>query len=326
LERLRQFLNNPRASIREALSTARAITILEADLDRAREVLSNKTASFVVQLQDAVGVQLAAKPATYAFFGRILNYAPHKAAVPLKHETHLDYFVCDSLLECHRDHLRLDDYSVQVLTLKEPPAQTFAHLLGALQEIPSNAVIVSEWKRESNFRIRKEINAKRRHFHNSKTSLTNYVASQNPNPQEMLIDDAAAALVADLGGRLRELEVSGNYFGQFSFTIILYDLERAKLRRSVAECFKVFSTHDAVLTRGHARTLPGDPDTVAQFHRLQYLRHYRGLDWRDQLRRQRRGWLPASRRPASDLRRRTQQRPCRSGRSPQGKLRQRRAG
>ena len=247
LERLRQLLKDPRASIREALSTGQAITVLEADLDRAREMLSNKAASFVVQLQDAVGIDLASKPAAYAFFRRLLNYAPHKAAVPLKHDSHLDYFVCDSLLECHRDHLRLDDHSVQVLTLKEPPAQTFAHLLSTLQEIPSNAVIVSEWKRESNFRIRKEINAKRRHFHNSKASMTNYVTSQNPNPQDMLIDDAAAALVADLGGCLRELEVSGNYFGQFSFTIILYDLDRAKLRRSVAECFKVFSTHDAVL-------------------------------------------------------------------------------
>ena len=144
LERLRQLLKDPRASLREALSTGQAITILEADLERAREVLSNKAASFVVQLQDAVGIEIATKTAAYAFFRRLLNLAPHKAAVPLRHDTHLDYFVCDSLLECHRDHLRIDDYSVQVLTLKEPPAQTFAHLLSALQEIPSNAIIVSE--------------------------------------------------------------------------------------------------------------------------------------------------------------------------------------
>jgi type IV secretion system protein VirB4 len=63
----------------------------------------------------------------------------------------------------------------------------------------------------------------------------------------MLIDDGAAGLVADLGSCLREIEINGNYFGKFSLTIILYDQDRARLRRAVAECFKVLSTHDAVL-------------------------------------------------------------------------------
>ncbi len=247
IERLKKLAQEPRRGIRELLSTEKRIEILDADLERAREVLTNKVASFVIQLRDAVPVTVVSKQDAFAFFRRLLNFAPHKAVAPLKYDSHLDYFACDSTLECHRDHLRLDDNYVQVLTLKEPPAQTFAHLLSALQEIPSNAIIVSEWQRESNFTIRKEINSKRRHFHNSKASLTNYVASQNPNPQEMLIDDAAAALVADLGSCLRELEISGNYFGRFSFTVILYDESRAKVRRAVAECFKVFSTHDAVL-------------------------------------------------------------------------------
>lgn len=248
IERLRQLARDPRQALSELFSTARCIEILDADLERAREMLTNKVASFVIQLRDAVPAEVVSKQEAFTFFRRLLNYAPYKAGAPLKYDQHLDYFACDSTLECHRDHLRLDNAYVQVLTLKEPPAQTFAHLLAAIQEIPSNAIVVSEWQRESNFRIRKEIHSKRRHFHNSKASLTNYVTSQNPNPQEMLIDDAAAALVSDLGGCLRELEISGNYFGRFAFTLVLYDENRAKVRRAVAECFKVFSTHDAVLT------------------------------------------------------------------------------
>src|SRR5205807_2732257 len=80
----------------------------------------------------------------------------------------------------------------------------------------------------------------------SKASLTNYIGDRPLNPQEMLIDDGAAGLVADLGGCLREIEISGNYFGKFSLTIVLYDRDYARLRRAVAECFKVLSTHDAV--------------------------------------------------------------------------------
>ncbi len=38
-------------------------------------------------------------------------------------------------------HLRLDDDYVRVLTLKEPPAQTFPHLFQALYEIPSNLIL-----------------------------------------------------------------------------------------------------------------------------------------------------------------------------------------
>ena len=64
----------------------------------------------------------------------------------------------------------------------------------------------------------------------------------------MLIDDAAVANVSDLGACLRELEVQGNYFGQFSMTIVLYDEEKSKVRRSVAEVSKVFATQGAQLT------------------------------------------------------------------------------
>lgn len=59
------------------------------------------------------------------------------------------------------------------------------------------------------------------------------------------MDDAAEALVRDLGSGLREMEVEGRHFGAFSLTVVLYDLDRSKLERSVAECIKVFSAHDA---------------------------------------------------------------------------------
>ena len=62
-----------------------------------------------------------------------------------------------------------------MLTLKEPPAHTFPLLFQALYEIPSNLVLASEWQREGQGAVRREIHAKRRHFHNAKVSLTSYV-------------------------------------------------------------------------------------------------------------------------------------------------------
>jgi type IV secretion system protein VirB4 len=78
--------------------------------------------------------------------------------------------------------------------------------------------------------------------------MTNYLGNERPNPQEMLIDDAAQALVSDLGTCLREMEVNGNHFGQFSMTLVLYAKDRLQtVETAVAEAFKVFSTYDAVL-------------------------------------------------------------------------------
>ena len=242
------LLKRPHSAIRELLSARKILTVVAADLERARELLSNKAASFAIQLDDAVGIELLEKDAAFRFFRRLMNFAPYKLHSGLKYDEHLDYFVSDSALECYRDHLRLDDYFVQVLTLKEPPAQTFAHIFEALHEIPCNYIACNEWSRESNLAARRQIHSKRRHFFNSKASLVNYISDQPANPQEMLIDDGASALVAELGGCLREIEINANYFGKYSLTIVLYDQDRAKLRRAVAECFKVFSTHDAVLS------------------------------------------------------------------------------
>jgi len=133
-------------------------------------------------------------------------------------------------------------------------------MLRGLAEIPSNCLITSEWKRESAPKMRQLIQSKRRHFHNSKASLLNYLNTgqegSGPGGQpDMLIDDSAVALVASLGVCLEEIEVHGRAFGEFSMTVVLYDKDEAALRRSVAQCFKVFTSCDAQLTEERANRL-----------------------------------------------------------------------
>jgi type IV secretion system protein VirB4 len=249
-QRLTQVLTSPLASLPKLLSSERSVRLLEGELERACQVLANKAKSLVIQLEDAIHLEILDKQRAYHFLRRLLNYTPYKVdGVRLKYDSFVDFQACDSALECHQDHLRLDDYDIEVLTLKEPPAHTFAHLLKGLHEIHSNYIIASEWKRESNLKMRKLIQSKRRHFHNAKASMTNYLTSgSQAGPKDMLIDSGAVALVSDLGACLEELEVKGHYFGQFSLTIVLYDKDRAALKRSVADCFKVFATQDAQLT------------------------------------------------------------------------------
>ena len=120
---------------------------MEADLDRAIDTLHHKAKGFEVQLADARLARLQ-KAEAFAFFRRLVNYdASRAAAASLTYDTHLDYFVADSTIECHRDHLMVGRHAVKVLTMKEPPAQTFAHMLADLLALPGQFIACLEWQR-----------------------------------------------------------------------------------------------------------------------------------------------------------------------------------
>ena len=55
--------------------------------------------------------------------------------------------IADSPVECHRDHLTVGSRQVKVLSMKEPPAQTFAHILGDLLAVPGEFIACLEWQR-----------------------------------------------------------------------------------------------------------------------------------------------------------------------------------
>ena len=113
-------------------------------------------------------------------------------AATLAYDTHLDYFVADSAIECHRDHLVVGDRLVKVLSMKEPPSHTFAQpparplrAAGRPHRVPG---VAADPGRPDAARLQ----ARRRHFFNKRVSLVNYVAPDT-RPEEMLVDDSATA-------------------------------------------------------------------------------------------------------------------------------------
>ena len=224
-----------------------ATTVLADQLTRAVAHLHQKADAFAIQLADTVRPTLLPKGDAFRFLRRLVNYTPYKADdVSLKYDTHLDFYLGDSALECHRDHLRVDEVDVKVLTMKEPPAKTFAHVLEDLYTIPSAFVACLEWQRVANATMRRDLHARRRHFFNQKVSVVNYLSSQT-KPEEMLVDDSATATVNELGQSLTAMEVQGHFFGQCSLTVVLYDRDATRLDRSVAECAKAFAAHDGAV-------------------------------------------------------------------------------
>ncbi|MEO7888846.1 MAG: hypothetical protein ABIW19_02485 [Vicinamibacterales bacterium] len=245
--RLRKAATSPAAALRASLSVQAMTTVLADQLVIAVRHLHQRADAFATQLSDTVGPTRLAKGEVFRVLRRLVNYTPHKAdGTSLKYDSHLDFYLSDSALECHRDRLRVDDVEVKVLTMKEPPAKTYAHVLEALYAVPSAFVACLEWQRIPNARMRRDLHARRRHFFNRRVSLVNYLHSQT-KPEEMLVDDSATATVTELGQSLTAMEVHGQFFGQCSLTIVVYDQDRARLDRSVADCAKAFAAHDGAL-------------------------------------------------------------------------------
>jgi type IV secretion system protein VirB4 len=251
LNSIANFPKNPRKALQEiraALSWRKQVALLDAELSKALATLHQKVRSFILQVTDVVRVDLLPKQEAFCVLKRTLNFAPLKLRLArLKHDSFLDYYLCESHLECHRGHLRLEDYYVKVLTLKEPSAQSFPLIFKNLLEVQANFHIVTDWKREDSGKTRKAIQSKRRHFHNTKRSLMSHLNVSDAPPTDVLVDDSKEAQVRELGESIKQLEIEGNYFGHFSLSVVIYDLDPAKVDTACAEFYKVFSTHDAQL-------------------------------------------------------------------------------
>ena len=243
--RLRGLLRSPRRAAREWLSTGATLDVLECDITRDVAHLQQKASAFEVLLGDAIRPMRLPKSEAFRFFRRLVNFDEQDPA-SLQYDTHLDYFLGDSPIECHRDHLRVGGHAVKALTMKEPPASTFAHLLEHLYTVPGELIACLEWQRIPNERMRRDIHSRRRHFFNKRVSMVNYV-SPDTRPEEMLIDESAGATVTQLGDALTEIDVHGHFFGQCSLTVVLVDRDMRILERAAAEASKVMSTHDGAL-------------------------------------------------------------------------------
>lgn len=220
---LRAFWHAPREALHNWLSSRGTFSLLEAELDRAIAQLHQKGEAFEIQLADTVRPVRLSKNEAFRFLRGLVNSAPAKVdGRTLKYDTHVDFFMADSAVECHRSHLDVDGAAVKLLTMKEPPASTFAHVLEDLYTVPGEFTACLEWRRLPNDRIRRDLQMRRRHFFNKRVSLVNYVAPDT-RPEEMLVDESASATVRQLGDALTEIEVNGHFFGECSFTLALFD-------------------------------------------------------------------------------------------------------
>jgi type IV secretion system protein VirB4 len=251
LETLMEVFEDPRrvtAELQARFSSEACVQLNSGEMAQAESALKRKAESFLRQVSDFAGARILGKAEAFRILKQLLNFDPGKLeSARLKHDTFLDYYLPESHLECHRSYLRVGDHYVKVLTLKEPTARTFPLLLKGLLDVRANFHIVTEWKKEDPGRTRRAIQAKRRHFHNTKRSFISQVNLNDRPPQDALLDDAKESIVRELGTGLEEIELRGNYFGRFSLTVVIHDRDLREVERAAAEFYKVFGVHDAQL-------------------------------------------------------------------------------
>ena len=217
---------------------------IEADLLK----LEQRVHSFVRQLSDFVEIDILAENDCFHFLRRLLNYAPWRIEGAPASTQFLDYQVANSDVEAERDHLRVGDHYVRVLTIKEAISETKPLVLKQLLELQANFCVVTEWVPIDNAVARKEITKRKRHFNVSKSSFISSMRSDpaTVNPRDVLIDESKQADIENLGDCLRVLG-DGQTLGDFSLTIILYAEDKQTLDRVLPDVVRIFTSADGNL-------------------------------------------------------------------------------
>jgi type IV secretion system protein TrbE len=210
--------------------------------------LEQRVQSFVRQLSDLVQIDILEQNDCFHFLRRLLNYDPWRIDGLPNSTDFLDYQVANSDIEADRDHLRVGDYYVRVLTIKEAISETKPLVLRQLLEIQANFCVVTEWVPIDNATARKEITKRRRHFNVSKSSFISSVRADaaTVNPRDVLIDESKQADIENLGDFLRVLG-DGQSLGDFCLTIVLYAEDKGLLDRVLPDVVRIFTSADGTL-------------------------------------------------------------------------------
>jgi type IV secretion/conjugal transfer VirB4 family ATPase len=231
-----QFTNN---SMKTLLRTQ-----IEADVDR----LDQRVRTFTRQLVDLVQIAVLNQQGQFTFMRRLLNYEAWRIAGRPQSTQFLDYQVVNSNIEAERDHLKVGEHHVRVLTMKEAITETRPLVLDSLLKIPANFMVCTEWTPLPADKARKEVNKRRRHFNMSKTGFVSQIANDatKTNTRDVLVDESKQADIDNLGDCLRALG-EGQSLGDFSLSIVLYGDSKAQVDQLVGEFVSVFTNADGNL-------------------------------------------------------------------------------
>jgi type IV secretion/conjugal transfer VirB4 family ATPase len=222
--------------------------LLRSQIERDVSCLDQRVQAFARQLADFMQIEVLDQQRQFTFFRRLLNFDDWRVVGKPQSTQFLDYQVVNSNIEAERDHLRMGEHIVRVLTMKEAITETRPLALDALLKIPANFRVITEWTPLAADKARKEVNKRRRHFNMSKTGFVSQMGNDatKTNPRDVLVDESKQADIENLGDCLRALG-DGQSLGEISLTIVLYGHSKAELDQLGAEFAGIFTNADGSL-------------------------------------------------------------------------------
>src|ERR1022692_3298387 len=110
-------------------------TLLRTHIERDLRRLDQSVQAFARQLADFMQIEILNQQGQFTFFRRLLNYDDWRVEGRPQSTQFLDYQVVNSDIEAERDHLRVGDHIVRVLTMKEAITETRPLVLDTLLKI-----------------------------------------------------------------------------------------------------------------------------------------------------------------------------------------------
>jgi type IV secretion/conjugal transfer VirB4 family ATPase len=222
-------------------------SLVRTEIERDRFKLEQRVELFVRQLADLTPIHILGMDQQFTFFRRLVNFDGWRIAGTPKASQYLDYQVVNSNIEAERDHLRVGDHFVRVLTMKESIVETKPLVLDQLLKIPANFYAVTEWVPMPLGKARNEVNSRRKHFNMTKSGFISQVRDERKtSTRDELIDESKQADVENLGECIRQLG-DGQSMGEFSFTLVLYAEDLRTIDQELGEFAGIFTNLEGEL-------------------------------------------------------------------------------
>lgn len=247
---LGRFPSDPSGAIRELkaqFTGDNMKVLLRSQIQRDHVRLEQRVNAFRQQLSGLVEIELLSQDDQFHFLRHLLNFDDWRIAGKPHASQYLDYQVVNSDITAERDHLRIGDHYVRILTMREAITETQPLVLDRLLRIEANFYSVTEWTPLAADAAKKEVIKRRRHANVSKAGFISSMKDESKvNQRDVLIDEGKQADIEVLGDCLRAL-ADGQVLGDMSLTIVLYDRDRSIVDHQVSDFASIFTNADGSL-------------------------------------------------------------------------------
>ena len=262
---LSHLINDPKRSIEELkglFTGSRMTTLLKEELSLDAAKLHQRVSAFIRHLQQDTAIEILNSDQQFTFLRRLVNYDDFRIAGRPKSSQYLDYQIVNSNIEAERDHLRVGDHFVRVLTMKEAISETRPMVLDKLLKLDANFMVCIEWHALSQADGKKMVESRRRHSNAAKGGLS--MAKDKPSQRDDLIDEGQQADVEQMGLVLRHLS-DGESLGEMSLTVVLSSKSFVDLENEASKFATIIANADGVLfpetynlINAYLATVPGN--------------------------------------------------------------------